>query len=91
MTVTLNGELIGRDTLANVSWTFEEMIAYASRDAWVRPGDILVWPFTFPPRSTQHIGIAVQQNGRLMLLSNLAGRLGTTEIEPGYVAFWRAG
>ncbi|MFE5030882.1 fumarylacetoacetate hydrolase family protein [Streptomyces sp. NPDC056683] len=41
MTVTLNGELIGRDTLANVSWTFEEMIAYASRDAWVRPGDLL--------------------------------------------------
>ncbi|WP_329131722.1 fumarylacetoacetate hydrolase family protein [Streptomyces sp. NBC_00670] len=41
MTVTLNGELIGRDTLAHVSWTFEEMIAYATRDAWVRPGDIL--------------------------------------------------
>jgi len=41
MTVTLNGALIGRDTLANASWTFEEMIAYASRDAWVRPGDIL--------------------------------------------------
>lgn len=41
MTVTLNGELIGRDTLANVSWTFEEMVAYAARDAWVRPGDIL--------------------------------------------------
>ncbi|MFJ3670822.1 fumarylacetoacetate hydrolase family protein [Streptomyces sp. NPDC090106] len=41
MTVTLNGELIGRDTLANVSWTFEEMAAYAARDAWVRPGDIL--------------------------------------------------
>ncbi|MGW7258789.1 fumarylacetoacetate hydrolase family protein [Streptomyces sp. NPDC054834] len=41
MTVTLNGELIGRDTLANVSWTFEEMVAYAARDAWVRPGDVL--------------------------------------------------
>lgn len=41
MTVTLNGELIGRDTLANMSWTFEEMVAYASRDAWVRPGDVL--------------------------------------------------
>jgi 2-keto-4-pentenoate hydratase/2-oxohepta-3-ene-1,7-dioic acid hydratase in catechol pathway len=27
MTVTLNGELIGRDTLANMSWTFEEMVA----------------------------------------------------------------
>ncbi|MFJ8019261.1 fumarylacetoacetate hydrolase family protein [Streptomyces sp. NPDC096311] len=41
MTVTLNGELIGRDTLAHVSWTFEEMVAYATRDTWVRPGDIL--------------------------------------------------
>ena len=41
MTVTLNGELIGRDTLANVSWTFEEMVAYAAREAWVRPGDVL--------------------------------------------------
>lgn len=41
LTVTLNGRLIGRDTLANMSWTFEEMLAYASRDAWVRPGDIL--------------------------------------------------
>lgn len=41
MTVTLNGELIGRDTLANVSWTFEEMTAYAARDTWVRPGDVL--------------------------------------------------
>ena len=41
MTVTLNGELIGRDTLANISWTFEEKVAYAARDAWVHPGDIL--------------------------------------------------
>jgi 2-keto-4-pentenoate hydratase/2-oxohepta-3-ene-1,7-dioic acid hydratase in catechol pathway len=41
MTVSLNGTLLGRDTLANASWTFEEMIAYASRDAWVRPGDLL--------------------------------------------------
>ncbi|MFC1401002.1 MULTISPECIES: fumarylacetoacetate hydrolase family protein [Streptacidiphilus] len=41
MSVSLNGGLIGRDTLANASWTFEEMIAYATRDAWVRPGDIL--------------------------------------------------
>lgn len=58
------------------------------RDGLARPGDILVWPWTFPPRGSQHIGIAVQQNGRLMLLSNLAGRLGTTNIEPGYVAFF---
>ncbi|CAL9360384.1 hypothetical protein SUDANB126_00665 [Streptomyces sp. enrichment culture] len=44
MTVTLNGKLIGRDTLANVSWTFEEMVAYASRDAWVRPDMRPPWP-----------------------------------------------
>jgi 2-keto-4-pentenoate hydratase/2-oxohepta-3-ene-1,7-dioic acid hydratase in catechol pathway len=36
-----NGEEIGRDTLANMSWSFEEMIAYASRGAWLRPGDVL--------------------------------------------------
>jgi 2-keto-4-pentenoate hydratase/2-oxohepta-3-ene-1,7-dioic acid hydratase in catechol pathway len=41
MTVSLNGTLLGRDTLANASWTFDEMVAYASRDTWVRPGDIL--------------------------------------------------
>jgi 2-keto-4-pentenoate hydratase/2-oxohepta-3-ene-1,7-dioic acid hydratase in catechol pathway len=36
-----NGEEIGRDTLASMSWSFEEMIAYASRGAWLRPGDLL--------------------------------------------------
>lgn len=56
-------------------------------DGLARPGDILVWPFTYPPRGTQHIGIAVQQNGRLMLLSNLSGTLGTVPIQPGYLAF----
>lgn len=63
---------------------------YVARgDGLARPGDILVWPFTFPPRGSQHIGIAVQQNGRLMLLSNLNGRLGTSPIEPGYLAFYK--
>jgi 2-keto-4-pentenoate hydratase/2-oxohepta-3-ene-1,7-dioic acid hydratase in catechol pathway len=41
MTVELNGELIGRDSLANASWPFEELISYASRGAWVRPGDVI--------------------------------------------------
>lgn len=60
----------------------------ARRDGLARPGDILVWPYTFPPRGSQHIGVAVQQNGRLMLLSNLNGRLGTSAIEGGYLAFY---
>jgi 2-keto-4-pentenoate hydratase/2-oxohepta-3-ene-1,7-dioic acid hydratase in catechol pathway len=36
-----NGELFGHDTLANMGWTFEEMVAYASRGTEVRPGDVL--------------------------------------------------
>lgn len=59
------------------------------RDGLVRPGDILVWPFTYGPRRTQHIGVAVRQGRKLVLLSNLSGRLGTSEILGGYLAFYR--
>jgi 2-keto-4-pentenoate hydratase/2-oxohepta-3-ene-1,7-dioic acid hydratase in catechol pathway len=41
LTAEVNGEVIGRDLLSNMSWTFEEMIAYASRGTYVRPGDVL--------------------------------------------------
>jgi 2-keto-4-pentenoate hydratase/2-oxohepta-3-ene-1,7-dioic acid hydratase in catechol pathway len=41
MVATVNGEEIGRDTSAHMAWTFEEMLAYASRGTWVRPGDVL--------------------------------------------------
>lgn len=41
MTVSVNGEKIGDDTLANMAWSFEELAAYASRGTWVRPGDVL--------------------------------------------------
>ncbi|MFI2297182.1 fumarylacetoacetate hydrolase family protein [Isoptericola sp. NPDC019571] len=37
----INGRTVGRDLLSNAAWTFEEMIAYASRGTWVRPGDVL--------------------------------------------------
>ena len=40
-TVAVNGQTVGRDRLANMAWTFEEMAAYASRGAWIRPGDVL--------------------------------------------------
>lgn len=59
----------------------------AREDGLPRPGDILVWPFTYGPSRSQHIGIAVRQGRRLMLLSNLDGRLGTSEIPGGYIAF----
>ena len=37
----INGELLGEDSLANMAWTFEELISFASRGAAVGPGDLL--------------------------------------------------
>ncbi len=34
-------EMVGQDRPVNMAWTFEEMVAYASRGTWVRPGDVL--------------------------------------------------
>jgi 2-keto-4-pentenoate hydratase/2-oxohepta-3-ene-1,7-dioic acid hydratase in catechol pathway len=41
LTAEINGEVVGKDLLSNMSWTFEEMTAYASRGTHVRPGDVL--------------------------------------------------
>lgn len=41
MTVEINGEIVGSDNLRNMSWSFEEMLVHASRDAWVGAGDVL--------------------------------------------------
>jgi len=41
MEVCVNGTPVGSDTLASMSWTFEAMVAYASRGTEVRPGDLL--------------------------------------------------
>jgi 2-keto-4-pentenoate hydratase/2-oxohepta-3-ene-1,7-dioic acid hydratase in catechol pathway len=37
----VNGNPLGSDTLANMAWTFRELVSYASRGTWVRPGDVL--------------------------------------------------
>ena len=39
--VELNGTVMGQDTLANASWTMEELVVFASRGTWVRPGDVI--------------------------------------------------
>jgi 2-keto-4-pentenoate hydratase/2-oxohepta-3-ene-1,7-dioic acid hydratase in catechol pathway len=39
--VFVNGELIGEDLLSNMGWTFPELVAYASRNSRVVPGDVL--------------------------------------------------
>ncbi|MFG2029941.1 fumarylacetoacetate hydrolase family protein [Streptomyces sp. NPDC048825] len=41
LTAEVNGEVVGKDLLSNMSWTFEELVAYASRGTVVRPGDVL--------------------------------------------------
>jgi 2-keto-4-pentenoate hydratase/2-oxohepta-3-ene-1,7-dioic acid hydratase in catechol pathway len=41
MSVSVNGQLIGKDSLASSAWSFPEMIAYASRGTVVRAGDVL--------------------------------------------------
>ncbi|MFZ1993693.1 MAG: fumarylacetoacetate hydrolase family protein [Solirubrobacteraceae bacterium] len=38
---TVNDRQLGDDTLANMAWSFEELVAYASRGTWIRPGDVL--------------------------------------------------
>jgi 2-keto-4-pentenoate hydratase/2-oxohepta-3-ene-1,7-dioic acid hydratase in catechol pathway len=37
----INDRELGHDTLANMAWSFEELISYASRGTWIRPGDVL--------------------------------------------------
>ncbi|CAB4622306.1 MAG: hydroxylase [Actinobacteria bacterium] len=41
MTVAVNGIEIGRDSLASIGWPIPELIAYASRNSRVLPGDVL--------------------------------------------------
>ena len=41
MRAFINGELLGEDSLANMAFTFEELISFASRGAAVAPGDVL--------------------------------------------------
>ena len=41
MRASINGQWLGDDTLANMAWSFEELIVFSSRGAWVRPGDVI--------------------------------------------------
>lgn len=41
MTATVNGERYSRGTLADLYWSFGEMLAYASRGSRIEPGDVI--------------------------------------------------
>ncbi len=62
---------LGGDTLANMGWSFEEMLAYASRGTRVVPGDVL--------------GSGTCGSGCLAELWGRAGRREPPPLEPGDV------
>lgn len=39
--VRVNGALVGEDLVSNMGWPFPELVAYASRNSRVAPGDVL--------------------------------------------------
>ena len=41
MRARINDHELGDDTLANMAWSFEELVSYASRGTWIKPGDVL--------------------------------------------------
>ena len=41
MRASINGAELGGDTLANMAWSFEELVAAAAAGAWVGPGDVI--------------------------------------------------
>lgn len=71
MEVRVNDRLVGGDSLANMSWTFDALIAYASRGTEVRPGDLL--------------GSGTCQNGCLAELWGRFGRDHLPPLQPGDV------
>ncbi len=41
MHATINGVRLGGDRLPHMHWSFAQLIVYASRGTWLRPGDVL--------------------------------------------------
>ncbi|MBW3577018.1 MAG: fumarylacetoacetate hydrolase family protein [Actinobacteria bacterium] len=41
MTASVNGREYTRTSCADLYWSFGELVAYASRGAWIRPGDVI--------------------------------------------------
>ena len=69
MRAQVNGRELGDDTLANMAWSFEELVSYASRGTWVQPGDVL--------------GSGTCGRGCLMEMWGRHGRDGYPPLRPG--------
>jgi 2-keto-4-pentenoate hydratase/2-oxohepta-3-ene-1,7-dioic acid hydratase in catechol pathway len=71
MHAEINGTSLGGDTLASMAWSFPELVSYASRGTWVRPGDVL--------------GSGTCGNGCLFELWGRRGTDGLPPLAPGDV------
>ncbi|MFO8082475.1 MAG: CHAP domain-containing protein [Armatimonadota bacterium] len=73
------------------AWTALPSRGYRQRPEGTaaQPGDIVVWPFTYGSRNSQHVGIAVVTDAGTRLLSNLSGDLGLTRLVPGYQTYFK--
>src|SRR3984957_6868786 len=71
MRAFINGELLGEDSLANMAWTFEELISFASRGSFVGPTDLLA--------------SGTCQRGCLTEIWGRAGQRGPPPLVPGDV------
>ena len=67
--VLVNGTTIGTDLLGNMGWPFADLVAYASRDTRVVPGDVL--------------GSGTSGRGCLAELWGRAGELVPAPLQPG--------
>jgi len=41
MSVSVNGEAVGRDRSGHMGWSFEQLVSYASRASWVKAGEVI--------------------------------------------------
>src|SRR5439155_15203515 len=69
MTATVNGREYSRGNLADIHWSFGEMIAYASRGTRVEPGDV--------------IGSGTCGTGCMLELSLVHGHEAYPRLQPG--------
>lgn len=69
MEVEVSGVRVGADRSGNMAWSFAELLAHASRDAWVGDGDIIA-------SGTCHTGALAETWGRI-------GRQEPPPLRPG--------
>jgi hypothetical protein len=72
------------------SWLQLPSVGFVERTGEpAQPGDIIVYPFTYGARRSQHIGFAVGTQAGVRLLSNLCGRIRVSDLVGGYAAFYK--